>query len=212
MQSTIDRGANTIEPAMYYHSVTTTIQLDVAKAYPNDVGRTIARLNPNAMEHLRLRPGDLIAIEGTDMTVAQVWRADRQDWNTGAVRLDEFGRQNANVDLGGHVEIHSVKTTIAASITLTLVPSEEIPIIASLTLVSPEEISIPFGSAITEMVKQQLIKRVVMEGDIVPIRMNANHAPRSTDQAIVLQAVATDPTGGVFVTDETSVIIQDVAE
>ena len=192
--------------------MTTTIQLDVAKAYPNDVGRTIARLTPDAMEHLGLQPGDLIAIEGTDMTVAKVWRADRQDWNTETVRLDEFGRQNANVDLGGPVEIHSVTTTIAASIMLTFAPPEEIPILAALTPVSPEEISVPFGSDITEMVKQQLLKRMVMEGDILPIRMSANDAPRLTDQAIVLQAVATEPTGGVLATDETSVIIQDVAE
>lgn len=51
--------------------MTTTIQLDVAKAYPNDVGQAIARLDPDAMQHLRLRPGDPIAIEGTDMTVAK---------------------------------------------------------------------------------------------------------------------------------------------
>jgi transitional endoplasmic reticulum ATPase len=167
--------------------VTTTIQLDVTKAYPNDVGRTIARLNPDAVEHLGLQPGDLIAIEGTDMTVAKVWRADRQDWNTATVRLDKFARQNANVDIGGHVEIHSIKTTIADSITLTLAPPEEVPMIASLTLVSPEKISVPFGADIPDMVKQQLLKRVVMEGDIVPVRVNSNDAvPHSTDQAIVL--------------------------
>jgi transitional endoplasmic reticulum ATPase len=193
--------------------MTTTIQLNVAKAYPNDVGRTIARLNPDAMEHLGLQPGDLIAIKGTDMTVAKVWRADRQDWNTETVRLDEFARHNANVDIGGHVEIHSVKTTIAASITLTLAPPEEVPMTTSVTLVSPEEVSVPYGSDIADMVKYYFHKRVVMEGDILPVRMNSNDAvPHSTDQAIVLQVVATDPTGGVRATDETSVIIQEIIE
>ena len=40
------------------------IHLKVAKAYPNDSARGIARLDPNALLTLRLSPGDIIEIEG----------------------------------------------------------------------------------------------------------------------------------------------------
>jgi len=75
------------------------VQLEVAKAYPNDSGRGIARLDPDTLLHLKLSPGDIIEIEGADTTAAKVWRADRQDWNTDTVRIDGFTRQNA--DAGG---------------------------------------------------------------------------------------------------------------
>ena len=39
----------------------------MAKAYPNDSARGIARLDPNALLTLRLSPGDIIEIEGMDL-------------------------------------------------------------------------------------------------------------------------------------------------
>ncbi|HNQ55165.1 MAG TPA: ATPase, partial [Methanothrix sp.] len=71
------------------------IHLKVAKAYPNDSARGIARLDPNALLTLRLSPGDIIEIEGKRMTAAKVWRADRQDWSQDYIRIDGFIRQNA---------------------------------------------------------------------------------------------------------------------
>ncbi len=53
------------------------IMLKVAKAYPNDSARGIARLDPNALLTLRLSPGDIIEIEGKRLTAAKVWRADQ---------------------------------------------------------------------------------------------------------------------------------------
>jgi len=35
------------------------VQLEVAKAYPNDSGRGIARLDPDTLLHLKLSPGDI---------------------------------------------------------------------------------------------------------------------------------------------------------
>ena len=43
------------------------IHLKVAKAYPNDSARGIARLDPNALLTLRLSPGDIIEIEGMEL-------------------------------------------------------------------------------------------------------------------------------------------------
>lgn len=46
-------------------------QLTVAKAYPNDAGRGIARLDPHILMVLQLVPGDVIEIEGKKPTSAK---------------------------------------------------------------------------------------------------------------------------------------------
>ncbi|MDX1745005.1 MAG: ATPase, partial [Halobacteriales archaeon] len=149
------------------------VQLEVAKAYPNDSGRGIARLDPDTLLHLKLSPGDIIEIHGGDTTAAKVWRADRQDWNTDTVRIDGFTRQNADVGIGERVEISKAEATKAE--TLVLAP--------------PEEASVQFGSDAAGMVKRQILKRPIVEGDIVPVMSSTNHPfMRSPGQAIPLIA------------------------
>ena len=93
------------------------VDLEVAKAYSNDSGRGIARLDPDTFLHLKLSPGDIIQITGGKQTAAKVWRADRQDWNTNTVRIDGFTRQNANVSLGEYVSIQKVDAIPAEKVT-----------------------------------------------------------------------------------------------
>jgi transitional endoplasmic reticulum ATPase len=42
-------------------------QLTVAKAYPNDSGRGIARLDPHTLMLLQLIPGDIVEISSKSM-------------------------------------------------------------------------------------------------------------------------------------------------
>ncbi|GAB3033811.1 CDC48 family AAA ATPase [Natronobiforma cellulositropha] len=170
------------------------VQLEVAKAYPNDSGRGIARLDPDTLLHLKLSPGDIIEIEGADTTAAKVWRADRQDWNTDTVRIDGFTRQNADVGIGERVTIRKAEATKAE--TLVLAP--------------PEEASVQFGSDAAGMVKRQILKRPVVGRDIVPVMSSTNHPfMRSPGQAIPLIAVETDPDGVVLITEDTNVELRE---
>jgi len=170
------------------------VQLEVAKAYPNDSGRGIARLDPDTLLHLKLSPGDIIEIEGADRTAAKVWRADRQDWNTDTVRIDGFTRQNADVGIGERVEIRKAEAEKAES----------------LVLAPPEEASVQFGSDAAGMVKRQILKRPVVERDIVPVMSSTNHPfMRSPGQAIPLIAVETEPEGVVLVTEDTDVELRE---
>src|SRR6056297_2915201 len=103
-------------PPKHHHPrgyIMNEVQLEVAKAYPNDSGRGIARLDPDTLLHLKLSPGDIIEIEGAETTAAKVWRADRQDWNTDTVRIDGFTRQNADVSIGERVTIRKAEETKA---------------------------------------------------------------------------------------------------
>jgi transitional endoplasmic reticulum ATPase len=170
------------------------VQLEVAKAYPNDSGRGIARLDPDTLLHLKLSPGDIIEIEGAETTAAKVWRADRQDWNTDTVRIDGFTRQNADVSIGERVTIRKAEATTAEK----------------LTLAPPEEASVQFGSEAAGMVKRQILKRPVVERDIVPVMSSTNHPfMRSPGQAIPLIAVETEPEGVCLVTEETDVELRE---
>ena len=170
------------------------VQLEVAKAYPNDSGRGIARLDPDTLLHLKLSPGDIIEIEGAETTAAKVWRADRQDWNTDTVRIDGFTRQNADVGIGERVSIRKAEAEKAE--TLVLAP--------------PEEASVQFGSDAAGMVKRQILKRPVVERDIVPVMSSTNHPfMRSPGQAIPLIAVETEPEGVCLITEDTDVELRE---
>ncbi|WP_336343453.1 CDC48 family AAA ATPase [Halalkalicoccus ordinarius] len=170
------------------------VQLEVAKAYPNDSGRGIARLDPDTLLHLKLSPGDIIEIEGGDTTAAKVWRADRQDWNTDTVRVDGFTRQNADVGIGERVTIRKADATKAEK----------------LVLAPPEEASVQFGSDAAGMVKRQILKRPVVERDIVPVMSSTNHPfMRSPGQAIPLIAVETEPDGVCLITEDTEVELRE---
>ncbi|WP_248896236.1 CDC48 family AAA ATPase [Haloplanus halobius] len=170
------------------------VQLEVAKAYPNDSGRGIARLDPDTLLHLKLSPGDIIEIEGAETTAAKVWRADRQDWNTDTVRIDGFTRQNADVGIGERVTIRKAEATKAEK----------------LVLAPPEEASVQFGSDAAGMVKRQILKRPVVERDIVPVMSSTNHPfMRSPGQAIPLIAVETEPDGVCLVTEDTEVELRE---
>ena len=96
------------------------IQLKVEKAYPIDLGRGIIRLDPTALLKLQLSPGDIVEIRGKKMTTAKVWRADRQDWEQGIVRIDNFIRQNAGVGIGERVSIKKVEAPEANKVILAL--------------------------------------------------------------------------------------------
>jgi transitional endoplasmic reticulum ATPase len=170
------------------------VQLEVSKAYPNDSGRGIARLDPDTLLHLKLSPGDIIEIEGGERTAAKVWRADRQDWNTDTVRIDGFTRQNADVGIGERVEIRKADAEKADE----------------LVLAPPEDASVQFGSDAAGMVKRQILKRPVAENDIVPVMSSTNHPfMRSPGQAIPLIAVDTEPEGVVLITEDTEVTLRE---
>ncbi len=170
------------------------VELEVAKAYPNDSGRGIARLDPDTLLHLKLSPGDIVQIEGAGVTAAKVWRADRQDWNTDTIRIDGFTRQNADVGIGERVTIRKAEAEKADR----------------LVLAPPEEASVQFGSDAAGMVKRQILKRPVVHRDIVPVMSSTNHPfMRAPGQAIPLIAIETEPEGVVMVTEETEVELRE---
>ncbi len=174
------------------------IQLKVEKAYPIDLGRGIIRLDPTALLKLQLSPGDIVEIRGKKKTTAKVWRADRQDWEQGIVRIDNFIRQNAGVSIGEKVTIKKVEAPEAKKLILALPES--------MTQGGPE---LQFGEHANEIIKRHILKRPVFRGDIIPI-INSMAQPMTesltTSQVIPLVAVETDPANTIVLITEATII------
>ncbi len=172
------------------------IQLTVAKAYPNDSGRGIARLDPHTLMVLKLTPGDIIEIDGKRRTSAKVWRADRIDWDQDIIRIDGFIRQNAGAGIGERLKIRKADVKLADKV----------------VLAPPEGTSIKFGGDVEEMVKRQIIKRPISRGDIIPVMSTMAHPFLGrvvTGQTIPLVAIEAEPEGIILITDETEIKLRD---
>ncbi|HWQ20223.1 MAG TPA: CDC48 family AAA ATPase [Methanotrichaceae archaeon] len=167
------------------------IQLKVAKAYPNDSARGIARLDPNALLTLRLSPGDIIEIEGKRPTAAKVWRADRQDWSQDYIRIDGFIRQNAGVGIGDRVKIRKAKHSDALKI----------------VLAPPAGSHMHYGEEAADLIRRQTLKRPIVSGDILPIMSSASHPFIGRMEAVPLVVTETDPGGIVVISEHTEILL-----
>jgi transitional endoplasmic reticulum ATPase len=167
------------------------ILLKVAKAYPNDSARGIARLDPNALLTLRLSPGDIIEIEGKRVTAAKVWRADRQDWSQDYIRIDGFIRQNAGVGIGDRVKIRKAKYSDALRI----------------ILAPPAGAHMHYGDEAADLIHRQTLKRPIVAGDILPIMSSGTHPFIGRMEAVPLVVTETEPGGVVMICERTQIIL-----
>ncbi|WP_457550575.1 CDC48 family AAA ATPase [Archaeoglobus sp.] len=92
--------------------------LRVAEAYYRDVGRGIARIDPEVMEKLGLQSGDVIEIIGKETVPAIVWPGYPEDRGKGIIRIDGSIRNNAGVGIGDRVRIRKVEAKLAEKIVL----------------------------------------------------------------------------------------------
>jgi len=172
------------------------IKLTVTKAYPIDSGKGITRLDPTTIHKLRISVGDVIIMEGKKKTAAKVWRADRQDWGKNLIRIDGFTRQNAGVALGDGLMITKVDPEEAVKVVLAPIEGQTIQI----------------GGEANNLVKRQILKRALVEGDVIPVMSTMAHpilGHMKTGQTISLIAVEVEPKGVVVIRDRTVVELQE---
>ncbi len=94
------------------------ITLRVAEAYYRDVGRGIARIDPEAMAKLGLQSGDVIEIIGKSTVPAIVWPGYPEDRGKGIIRIDGSLRNNAGVGIDDRVKIRKAEAKPAEKVTL----------------------------------------------------------------------------------------------
>ena len=94
------------------------VSLRVAEALPKDVGRGLARLDPQEMERLGARIGDVVEIVGKRATVARAMPTYADQRGQGLLQADGILRANAEIGLGERVTVQRVKVQAARAIVL----------------------------------------------------------------------------------------------
>ncbi len=128
------------------------IELKVAEARSNDVGRGIARIDPRVIEEMDLTSGDVIQIIGKSKTVAIVWPGYPEDAGLRIIRIDGFTRKNAGVGIDDKVKIR--KVTAQPAKLVKLAPTEPLRIVG--------------GEA---YLRQYLENRAVSRGDMIELNI-----------------------------------------
>lgn len=96
-----------------------TVQLKVAEANPKDVGRGIARIDPEVMEKLGITDsGEVVGLTGKRETVVKIMPTFPELRGRGLVQIDGIIRENAQVGIDEQVRLVKVKIEEARKVTL----------------------------------------------------------------------------------------------
>jgi len=90
----------------------------VGEAKQRDVGKKRARIGPDAMDFLKVNPGDIIEITGKRTSCAVAWPTDEDDKFPDVVRVDGQTRKNIASALNDIVKIKKAVTKVAKTIVL----------------------------------------------------------------------------------------------
>src|SRR3972149_1943850 len=88
--------------------VNNTLTLKVKEALPKDVGRAIARIDPEDMKDFGLEVGDIIEIEGKRKTPAKVMPCYAEERGKKIVQMDGISRKNAKMGLDEKEKINKI--------------------------------------------------------------------------------------------------------
>jgi transitional endoplasmic reticulum ATPase len=124
-------------------------KLKVVEALQDDAYKGIARIDLELMKKLGLKRGDVILIKGNKETVAIVDRAYPADIGEPIIRIDGIIRKNARTGIGEVVSVYRAEVREAKKITIA--PAQKNIMVQG----DPEQ------------VKQSLLGRAVVKGDIL---------------------------------------------
>jgi transitional endoplasmic reticulum ATPase len=92
------------------------LQLVVIEGF--QVGRGVARIDPNDMARLGCQPGDIVMITGSRTTAAKLVPSAIVDRGQQTIQMDSQVRQNSSSGLGERVTVRKAKVSMAEKITL----------------------------------------------------------------------------------------------
>jgi transitional endoplasmic reticulum ATPase len=95
-----------------------TLALKVQEALSKDVGRAIARIDPEDMKDFGIAVGDIIEINGKRKTPAKIMPCYAEERGKKIIQMDGLLRENAQIGLDEKVRIHKIHSLPAGKITL----------------------------------------------------------------------------------------------
>lgn len=193
----------------------TELKLKVAEAVQDDVNKGIVRIDTTLMHEIGVRPGDIVEIEGSRVTVGIADRAYPGDIGLNIIRMDGILRRNARSGIGELVKIR--RADIKGAKKAVIAPARKGVMIR----------------ASSDIFKQGLLGRALVKGDIVALggttrrRTTFVHSPfeeifKMLDEVdedvmglgfsdIKFIVIDTLPKGPVIITDLTEVVFNPEA-
>lgn len=129
------------------------ITLRVAESDPKFVGRGIAHVDPEIIEEMNLKTGDVLQVAGNRRkTHVLLWSGQTSDTGRKVIRIDGYTRNNLGVGIDDNVSIKKVTPPKLEQIVLS--PTEDLNVVG-----------------LEEYLPDLLEGRVVTKGDIIPVNM-----------------------------------------
>jgi transitional endoplasmic reticulum ATPase len=131
------------------------ISLKIAETDPKFVGKGMALVDPEAMEQMQLKPGDVIEIisKKNRRTYVLLWSSSPADYGKGLIRIDGYTRNNIGEGIDDRITIKKIEN-IGKSEQVILSPTEELNIVG-----------------LEEHLPELLDGRVVTRGDVIPVNI-----------------------------------------
>jgi transitional endoplasmic reticulum ATPase len=108
---------------MFDESLVSEVELKVAEVFIEDVGKGLARFDPDDVKALGAALGDIVEIIGEKNTVARISGIFPEHFGKKMVQIDGNTRENARVQIGGTVKIKKAPRKTATMIVLTPIDS-----------------------------------------------------------------------------------------
>jgi len=189
------------------------LELRVAEALQQDVGKGIIRIDKELLEAIGVKPGDIIEIIGKRTTGAIVGQAYPADVGLEIVRMDGLTRSNAGTSIGEMVSIRRIEIRVAKKVVMAPA-TKGIRIMAS-----------------GDLIKRNIVGRAVTRGDVMslisPRRSRETFKEFPSSEKILrdffdggtpfslgeikFSIVSTNPAGIVRINDETEIEIRPEA-
>ena len=163
-----------------------SIELKVAEALQNDVGRGLIRIDSKARKDLDVNTGDIVELKGKRSTAALVWQAHPQDEGMNIVRMDGYLRQNTGVGLGDKITLKKAELKEAKKVVLA--PTQPMK----------------YSPGFDQFVKKKMVGRAINRGDTVFIGVFGTSFP--------LVAAMVQPTGIVMINESTELVLKEAPE
>ena len=160
----------------------------IGEAKQRDVGKKRARIGPQAMDFLKVAPGDIIEVMGARSSCAVVWPVDEDEKFPDIVRIDGQTRKNVGASLNDMVKIRKVTSKIAKNVALT-----------------PMNDSVTTDKEFTDFVKNRLKGLPITHGDEISVMILGNSMDFKITKTTPKGVVKIDRTTNLNISTETSV-------
>ena len=160
----------------------------IAEAKQRDVGKKRARIGPEAMDFLKVTPGEIIEVMGSRSSCAVVWPVDEDEKFPDIIRVDGQTRKNVGASLNDIVKIRKVASKIAKTISLT-----------------PVNDSVTVDKEFTDFVKNRLKGLPITHGDEISVMILGNSMDFKITKTTPKGVVKIDRTTILKISAETAV-------